>query len=606
MRGGYAKIGGLGGGAGGGGIASTAGCIAISIVVALVAAVAFTALGLSIHAKSETNSLRQVTTTKTVASVVWVNSDTGADGNDGQTQSRPVRTLTRALSVLQTSSSTSGIIELDGIAPHDFGTDRTIDFFPLIALYGTIVIRGRRTNVTTLSVSQVDVASEGHRFVSVGTNFTDLNPGANTYQKHFVETSDGVCFIVESQTTLGVFHIVGGNYQGAPSPETWYVGQSLTAFRTQTKITWTGSLTLVASFSRVTFEAIEFIPETAESQLVAPAYRDDALVLRACRITNIQNTASFKVPIIRTGETGLFPLTLDKRAVLRGSVFFNGGYIEGAVTNAAFTTQQLDTKTVLYSVWFKDAHMACISMCNILGMIVENPQEVGVFTEASQFYLQGLKAYGTTSDPDCSVIHVADASVFDIANVNIDYAGVGTAGVFISSNAKGQLSVIDITLNQAPFGLRFGENIVARVSNATITAQYPMSTRTTCSISLVNYHEYFPVGTSTPAMYFERNDRLWLGFSSLIVHWNTSNVAPIFFGHAQVELAGNIHCIANPAVHCITVDYMSDIHILNNFTNENGVTPSSVIKVGANAVGPLNTQNDYAAVGTKQCKLLVG
>ncbi len=571
------------------------------IFIVVVGSVAIAALAIAISNYNKISVLQKVTTTQATASV-WVNSDTGNDSNNGQSQQTPVASIERAFAILQTSSAVEGVIELDGSATHDFGTDTMLDFFPLISLYGTVIIRGRRTNVENVRVTQVDVSSKGHRFVSVSTNIT---ADANTYQKHFVQTSDGVVFIVEEQTALGVFHIVGGNYQASPQPETWYVNQTFVAFQTSTKVAWTGDLTLVASFSRVTFDSIEFIPSTATSQLVAPAYRDDALVMRACKITNIQNTASFKVPVIRTGETGLFPLTLDKRAVLRGSVFLNGGYIEGATANAAFTTQQLDTKTVLYSVWMKDAHMACVSMCNILGMISENPQEVSVFTEASQFYLQGLKAYGVTSDPDCSVIHVADATVFDIANVNVEYAGVGTAGVFISSNAKGQLSVIDVTLNQAPFGLRFGENIVARVSNATITAQYPMSTRTTCSISLVNYHEYFPVGTSTPAMYFERGDRLWLGFTSLIIHWNTSNVAPIFFGHAQVEMGGGIHCIANPAVHCITADYMSDLHILTNFTNENGVTPSNVIKVGANPVGPLNTQTDYAAVGSKYCKLLI-
>ncbi len=598
-------------GSDGGAAAAGSGSFSLStflytVAILVLAGVAFAALGLSIDGQKRLSPLEKTVNTQVGATSIWVNYATGVDSNNGQSQSSPVKTLTRGMSLLEQSSAHEGIIELDGADVHDLGTDLTLNFFPLISLYGTITIRGRKANVTSGLVSAVTVSDKGHRFVSLSTNITDDSPGANTYRKHFIIASDGICAIVENSTTLGQFDLVSGNYQGAPNPETWHVDQTFVAFRTETRVTWSGALTLVASFSRVTFEAIEFIPATAESQLIAPAYRDDALVLRACRITNIQNVASFKVPIIRTGETGLFPLTLDKRAVLRGSVFFNGGYIEGAVTNAAFTTQQLDTKVVLYSIWMKDAHMACVSMCNILGMLSENPQEASVFTEASQFYLQGLKAFGTTSDPDCSVVHVADATVFDIANINIEYAGIGTAGVFLSSNSRGQLAVIDITLDQAPFGIRFGENIIARVSNATITAQYPISTRTSCSISLVNYHEYFPVGTATPAMLFDRNDKLWLGFTSLTVHWNTSNVAPIFFGHAQVEMAGTIHCVANPSVQCITVDYMSDIHILNNFTNENGVTPSSVIKVGANPVGPLNTQDDYAAVGTKYCKLLVG
>lgn len=581
--------------------------LVVFLLLVILAIFTFIAFGLSINGNQRIGTVERVTTAFQDTVTIWVNAGgMGSDNNSGLAQTLPVKSIGRALLVLQSYSAKECIIELDGVESHDFGTDQILNFFPLISLYGNIIIRGRRSNVKTGRVLQVIVSEKGHRFVSLGTNAT--GSPADLYQKHFVVASDGTFFIVENSTPAGMFNLVGGNYQGALNPETWFVDQTFTAFTTFTQVRWSGALQLLASYSRVCFESIEFIPNDAESQIVAPVYRDDGLVFKACRFTGIKNAASVAVPISRTGETGIFPLVLDKRALFRGSIYLNGGYIEGSVINAAFTTQQLDTKIVLYSVWMKNAHMSCVSMCNILGMFSENPQEVAVHTQSSHFFIQGLKVRGTCTDPNCQGILIRDSVVFDIANINIEYDGPGLGGIFFDSHSSGLMSVIDITLDTAPFAIRFGENIVARISNATLTAQYPISSRTTNRISLVNYHEYFPVGITTPALFFERNDRIWMGGGTFILHWNTSNVAPIFLGHASMELIGatQVLCTAKPTFPCIEATAMTDIHIFVPFINQNGVTPNNVIKLGANAIGPLVTQTDFAEPMTQLCRLYVG
>lgn len=591
-----------GGGSGASAVSLLSIIVASGLLLSVWIAVAF---GLAVYSTITVNSQANRLTLQQ-QSTVWVNSDTGDDANDGTSQTRPVFTIERALTILESTTALVAIIELDGAtAAHDFGTDLTINFFPLISLYGNIIIRGRKLNVSYGNVNQVNVSAQGDRFISIGTN---ISVATDTFKKHFVTVSDGTNFIVSSQGANGTFNIVGGNYQGAEMPDTWRVNQTFVAFQTSTVVEWTGNITLLASFSRVTFEAITFVPLTSTSQIRAPAYRDDALIFRACKFTNIQNVASFAGSIARTGESNLFPLLLDKRALIRGSFYLNGGYIEGNATNAAFTTQQLDVKLMLYSVWMKGAHMACVGMCNILGMLSENLQEYAVFTEASHFYIQGFKAIGNASSGNSVAIGSGSSTLGDISNVRLEFTS-GLGGIFFDSVSTALLSVIDISLTNAPYGVRFGEDISARVSNATIRAQYPISARTTCSITLVNYQEYISVGTTTPALYFERNHRVYfVGLGPWIINWNTSTVAPLFFDHSIVEMigGGNMHIASNPAVPCISATKMTDIRILANFTNENGVTPSNVIKVGANPSGPLNTQTDYATAGTELCKLLVG
>lgn len=278
--------------------------------LAIIGALAIT--GLVVASTNATGAIHATTVQDYVS--VWVNAGpAGSDANSGLSQVTPVKTIQQAMSVLQQYSGKSGYIELDGTTTHDWGTDPILDFFPLIARYGNIVFRGRRTNVQTGNVTStfVDV-NEAHGFVQLTTT-TNLTSNYATQAIQNLNTSR--VFVVESNIASTI-DVVGSNYGAQDFAIIWSPGDYFEIFTASSIVTWTGHLQVLASFSRVNMEAINFLPATNASQFVAPKYRDDAMIFRACQFT-VKGVASYDYG--EFSETGL-PLEADPRPTFRGSI----------------------------------------------------------------------------------------------------------------------------------------------------------------------------------------------------------------------------------------------------------------------------------------------
>lgn len=579
----------------------------MTFVVAPIALIlASTALGLSAKTYSPALDARAATTTVPMV-VVWVNAGaSGRDGNSGLSQSSPVKTIHRAMKVLEQFSALKGVIELDGTTTHDLGTNPTLDFFPLISQYGNVLIRGRRTDVHTGTVTETTTSAESASSTDHFTRFTSDVVTEDDYATHAIQNLNTQRFFaVESNTNVTV-DVIGGQFISQDFAVIWNVGDSFEMFKVSSCVTWTGHVTVLASFSRVWIEAVHFLPANNVSQFVTPKYRDDAMIFHACHFT-VKNTVAYDYGEL--SEAG-FPLDADTRPLVRGSVHLEGCFLNGVGTvnatniGAAFSTFEVDTKTVFLSVWSNATQMACTGMCTIVGYLGTSSPQIPILTSTGTFFGQGIKFRGTSLATGTSYLRVGTATSAKIRNIDLDVTG-GLVGIFMDAHSFGEVSQVHVLAPTTVFGVRFGEGTRYRLYNSSITSALPLSGQFLVSLDIYGHLNLTGTANGTPAIELARQCAFHFNIQASKINHTDRGVQILHVdGGSDVVFSSPASLFewetASPFP-LIKVAGRSSVSVPTALVNLNVGNPNSTITCGANPMGPMATQTDFAVNVTQLC-----
>ncbi len=576
--------------------ASTIVTISLAIIIATVALIIGT------YAYSLAKSANDVTTVQTTVTV-WV--DAGAAGNDnnqGLTRSRPVKTVQRAVDILEKYSAETGIIELDGTTTHDLGTDPTLDFFPLIARYGTIVVRGRRSSSHTGTVNTTSLVDEAgsEQFIRVhSTNETE-----EVFSTHVIQNLNTSRFFAVETNDAGTIDIVGGNYGTQDFAIIWHDGDAFEMFQVSTVVTWSGQWNNMASFSRVIMEAIHFLPLSNTSQLITPKYRDDAMVFRACHFT-VANTATYS--FAEPSEAG-FASEYDPRPFFRGSLQLEGCFLNGIATQtevapaSTFTTNQADTKVVLLSVYSNGTQISFSGIGVVIGYYGINQPTIPLLASTGTFYAQGIKFRGDVLHTTATLLRVGTSTSAKIRNVDINVAGTGVVGLFMDAHSFGEISHARVICPGIFHAIRLGEVTHYRVYNVTTVAPVAISMQRLAKLDLYSTLNMTGVGTGTPLIYTESQCEINFGSIQSFAN-HTGRGAPIVsIANSNIDMAyPTVSWYTDLGFPLVLVADKSELRMRSDIFNLDPANVNGTVKCGANDIGLMTTQTDYASNVTQLC-----
>lgn len=568
----------------------------IAVIAALIGAITGPyALQLASSASDATNVQASIT--------VWVNAgSSGLDTNSGMSQSSPVKTLQHAIDVLEKFSAIEGIIELDGTTEHDLGTDAYLNFFPLISRFGNIVIRGQRTVSQTGRIVNTTLSNTSPNARDGFLQLYSEDTIIDVYDTHVVQSINTSKFYVVETNGANTINIVGGDNTFQELGIIWSANDTYDLFQVSTVVTWTGRWTNDASFSKVIFEGIKFVPATNTSQFVAPKYRDDAMIFRGCHF-DVKGLASYDFG--PASETGL-PLELDPRPTVRGSVQLEGCFLNGVNTAneissaSTFTTLELDTKMIFRSVWSNATQVACAGMCVIQGFYGTSNPKIAMLASTGSFFAQGIKFRGTALHSQSLLLRVGTSTNVKIRDLDAVITG-GFIIAFMDAHSFGEIAEINVDAPTTFLGVRLGELTQFRVFNMTIIGQNVLSLQFLASVDV--YGTLNMTGVSgVPLITSDAQCVIHLNTVSNANH--TGNAAPI------VQIASGSSLVVGGSVPnwstdltfpLIKVTEMSQLSAPALLVNQNPSNPNSTVQCGANPIGPMVTQTDYASNVTQLC-----
>jgi len=535
---------------------------------------------------------------------VYVDTDAGSDANDAKTPATAALTLGRALAVLQQSvGGALATVQLAGAAPLDLGATPTIQLGPLAARFSRIRIRG--TPGSPVQDTVLGLATNANGWRQVTGTVGGYTP--NTYQRHFVRNErNGRTYVVEQNGAATLDTIVSGAFVDVTQPQPpipvvtpeipWDFGDTFTAYRTTSVIQWSGGLVLDIPFSTVLFEALSFEPTADDSFLSAPDGPQHRVEFEGCRLTLAAGGVS--------------------TSFLRGSVLMRGVHATGTGGSAAFLLRpRAGICTQSESLWLEDAFVSYAGTCAALWFRYDprqssSPTWALLVQAGARFYGYSIRiteplfaALGVTSgstafitefhavrvspfDPGHAFFGVFQASNAAFLHVYADCAGclvnlevasssdVSCSGTFTSLGSdtvarvqpSGQLSMILSLFAASP---TYAQPPLVVEGGATLTIT-PPSFGTMALSTVGNTAEIVTV-----------RGQLVLEGAAANYAWGTNTNTPLI----RVRSGGSVtRTVAS--------------HLVNA-----GPTPAHVAICGANAIyNYQTTQNDFAAVGTQNCK----
>jgi hypothetical protein len=370
------------------------------------------------------------------------------------------------------------------------------------------------------------------------------------------------------------------------------------------KLTWSGQWNNMASFSRVVIESVRFEPVANTSQLITPKYRDDAMIFRACHFT-VANTATYDFD--EPAEGG-FASEFDPRPFFRGSLQLEGCFLNGVSTvlsvapASTFTTEQVDTKIVLLSVYSNGVQVSFSGVGVVIGFYGINHPRIPLLASAGTFYGQGLKYRGSVLQSAATLLRIGIATSAKIRNVDINVTGAGVVGLFMDAQSFGEVSHARIICPGVFYAIRLGEVTQYRVYNITTVSPVAISLQRLGKLDLYGFVNMTGV-PGVPLIVTEGTSVIVIGSVTSYVN-HTGNAAPIVsITNSEVDIpsAPSLFWSTDVGYPLIAVSDMSSLRMTTAVINQNTANVNGTIKCGANAIGPMTTQTDYASPTTQLC-----
>lgn len=384
--------------------------------------------------KVNTESTEMITMIKSLvnpveAFSVWADSDLGDDSNAGTSAGSPVKTLQRAIEVLETTvAADSCMIYLSGISPFYLGNGTTLDFSVVERRCQKVVIKGTRENVvsdTVAALNPIEPFGAWSNVVGESGNY------AEDYTEHFVENLDRGYVYVVRNNSAGDFDTIAGDVDNIPSfdvdRKSWVVGERYELFKVSTTITWIGDLDLVIPKAGefLIFDSLILDPEEDESPWNNPFGFESFVEFRGCRM------------ITKSTTSGTY----------RGSMYLRGVFIDG-MTNVLFNSDLYDSRLRAISVWSQSAGInwsgdgyACFVYAT-QGTFVTLTSTAGFFAGYGLFI----------EDPTDWGLQLINALTFRVARVKITGIKNFDRGVLLQSS-QGLINFIDIRGDNNAFGI---------------------------------------------------------------------------------------------------------------------------------------------------------
>lgn len=431
---------------------NTAGRIAmVAIALAMAVAVGYGVWGGLLQ--RDVNRLENKVDANTATVTVYLDGTSGVDTNSGTVSTAPVKTLDRAITVMEQFSGLECIFSVTGIV--DLGANPTVCFFPLITRCKHIRVVGAETVVGsgTIDAPITKIAPGGRNWDRITDTSAAFTPSA--FVKAFIRNiNQNRVYVVEDNAATTVDTIAGTVQLGppplptppmpVPSTEAWLNGQSFTVFTLATTITWTGDLVLDIPYNDVNVESIHFVPGSDQATLRSPDGPEHRVTFKGCQL-DARSSDEFKPSYI-------------------GSMLLLGVYGEGTIAGAFFTSFQQGRCLISESLWVDQAAMFYTDVCQAVFLkSTASPDHGLILDNAANF--RGLGIYIVEPMGNGIIISGGTAAIVNFLEVELT-TGPGTVTVSVNAENSVVLGTMTLTCSGASC---FTGILVFRGSNAQLS-----------------------------------------------------------------------------------------------------------------------------------------
>lgn len=561
----------------------------VILAIAVTAALAV-GYGVWVHTvQKDVGTLEKLVIPVTTTVTVYLDGTTGDDTNSGRTPALPVKTLARAIDIMEQCSALECVFSIQNTI--DLGANPTVCFFPLVTRCKHITLQGRKlgpggaglpVSDVVMSITDIDPASRNwRRITGVAGGYVP-----NAFQTFFVQNNvQNRIYVVDTNGVTTVDTIAGPSIRGPASgslppvpvqPVPWTVGDSFTLFTVSDSITWTGALLLDVPYNTITFSSLIMAPTVTGSYLAAPDGIEHNVVFRGCRLNALSDNL-------------LSPS-------YQGSLLLQGVYSAGTVPSAFFTGDQANRCIQMESFWADSAEIRMSGPCIAFFFKSSNSPSFGMIVTGP---FQGISMYFSETVGGISLSLQDGADAAFISSIKVERFVPPNPHIGIQMTTSSNTFIASININciaASSVGMRLLLEASTSMHGATnvINAPVPFQLGSSSILGLDDVITGMTItGMTGPAFLVEQGSTLRLGPSGLLTVDMLAVTSPVFDvntgGRLVLTNAIGNYALSSPA-NTPLVRAQNGASVNNAITGgaltNGGANPAHVLECGAHPIDP--------------------